>query len=164
MPTSRLPFTAIEMISISTTQTFCSWIETFHLRRPMAFLSLSLYDTPGRALRMNVLFWGPCEFSVSYSTGIPRGALEIFIQEDLWSIRNLIQQFEVSLSRMLNGILALGQLQWLPNRSDFPPIAWPWYWAWPSPNNEWFPWSIYNGCGMPAGDDYPSGHLVPSPF
>ena len=27
---------------------------------------------------------------------------------------------------------------------------------------EWFPWSICNGCGMPAGNTYPSGHLVPS--
>ena len=31
-------------------------------------------------------------------------------------------------------------------------------------DNEWFPWSICNGCGMPAGNAYPSGHLVPSPF
>ena len=29
---------------------------------------------------------------------------------------------------------------------------------------KWFPWSICNGCGMPAGNAYPSGHLVPSPF
>ena len=29
---------------------------------------------------------------------------------------------------------------------------------------EWFPWSICNGCGMPAGNAYPSGHLVPSLF
>ena len=36
--------------------------------------------------------------------------------------------------------------------------------AWPSPNYEWFPWSICNGCGMPAGNAYPSRHLVPSPF
>ena len=28
----------------------------------------------------------------------------------------------------------------------------------------WFPWSICNGCGMPAGNAYPSGHLVPSPI
>ena len=26
------------------------------------------------------------------------------------------------------------------------------------------PWSICNGCGMPAGNTYPSGHLVPSLF
>ena len=29
---------------------------------------------------------------------------------------------------------------------------------------EWFPWSICNGCGMPAGNAYHSGHLVPFPF
>ena len=37
------------------------------LRRPMACLSLNLYDTPGLAPRMNVLFWGPGDFPVSYS-------------------------------------------------------------------------------------------------
>ena len=45
---------------------------------------------------------------------------------------DIIQQYEVSLSRMLNDILILDQ-QWLPNQSDFPPISWPWYRAWPSP-------------------------------
>ena len=30
-------------------------------------LSLNLYDTPGLAPRMNVLFWGPGDFPVSYS-------------------------------------------------------------------------------------------------
>ena len=39
----------------------------FHHRRPMACLSLNLYDTPGLAPRMNVLFWGPGDFPVSYS-------------------------------------------------------------------------------------------------
>ena len=61
-----LPSTTNEMISISTSQTFRSWVVIFHLRRPMAFLSLNLYDTPGLALRMNVLFWGPGDFPVSY--------------------------------------------------------------------------------------------------
>ena len=64
---------------------------------------------------------------------------------------------------MLNDILTLDQ-QWLPNQSDFPPISWPWHRLWPSPNYEWFPWSICNGCGMLAGNAYPSGHLVPSPY
>ena len=72
---------------------------------------------------------------------------------------DLIQQYEVSLSRMLNDILTLDQ-QWLPNQSDFPPIPWPWYRLWPSLKYEWFPWSICNGCGMPAGNAYPSWHLV----
>ena len=45
---------------------------------------------------------------------------------------DLIQQYEVSLSRMLNDFLILDQ-QWLPNQSDFPPISWPLCRAWPSP-------------------------------
>ena len=49
-------------------------------------LSLNLYDTPWLAPRMNVSFWGPDDFPVSYATGIPRGTLEIIIQV-LWSIR-----------------------------------------------------------------------------
>ena len=76
---------------------------------------------------------------------------------------DLIQQYEVSLSRMLNDILTLDQ-QWLPNQSDFPQFSWPWYRLWPSPIYEWLPWSICNECGMPAGNAYPSGHLVPSPI
>ena len=55
------------MISISTSQTFRSWVVIFHLSQPMAFLSLNSYDTPGLTPRMNVLFWGPGDFPVSYS-------------------------------------------------------------------------------------------------
>ena len=62
-----LPSTTSEMISISTSQTFRSWVVIFHHRRHMACLSLNLYDTPGLAPRMNVLFWGPGDFPVSYS-------------------------------------------------------------------------------------------------
>ena len=59
---------------------------------------------------------------------------------------DLIEQYGVTLSRMLNDILTLDQ-PWLPYRSDFTPMSWPLYRAWPSPNYEWFPWSICNGCG-----------------
>ena len=57
---------------------------------------------------------------------------------------DLIEEYGVTLSRMLNDILTQ---QWLPYRSDFPPTSWPLYRAWPSPNYEWFPWSICNGWG-----------------
>ena len=76
-----------EMISISTSQTFRSWVVIFHHRRPMACLSFNLYDTPGLAPRMIVLFWGQAYFPVTTQTGIPCGTLEIVIQEVLWSIR-----------------------------------------------------------------------------
>ena len=59
---------------------------------------------------------------------------------------DLVEQYGVTLSRMLNDTLILDQ-QWPPYQSDFPPISWPLYRAWPSPNYEWFPWSICNGCG-----------------
>ena len=77
---------------------------------------------------------------------------------------DLIQLYEGSLSRMLHDILTLGQ-QWLPNRLDLPPISWPWYWAWPSSNHEWFPWSICNGWVWHASSErLPSGRLLPSLF
>ena len=38
-----------------------------HLRPPMAFLSHNSSDTPGLAPLMNVLFWGRCDFPISFS-------------------------------------------------------------------------------------------------
>ena len=55
------------MILISTLQTFRFWVVIFQFRRPIEFWSLNLYDTPGLAPRMNVLFWGIGEFPVSYA-------------------------------------------------------------------------------------------------
>ena len=63
----RIMYNLYLMISISTSPTFRSWVVIFHHRRPMACLSLNLYDTPGLAPRTNVLFWGPGDFPVSYS-------------------------------------------------------------------------------------------------
>ena len=62
-----LPFTTNVTISISILQTFRSWVATSHLRPPMAFLSHNLSDTPGLAPLMNVLFWGRCDFPISFS-------------------------------------------------------------------------------------------------
>ena len=62
----------------------------------------------------------------------------------------LIQQYEVSLSRMLNDILILDQ-QWLPNQSDFPPISWPWYRAWPSPIMSGFHGAFATGVACQQG-------------
>ena len=47
---------------------------------------------------------------------------------------DLVEQYWVTLSRMLNDILTLDQ-QWLLYWS-LPPISWPLYRAWPSPNYE----------------------------
>ena len=58
-------------------------------------------------------------------------------------------------------LLTLDQLQTLPNRSYFPPIM---ISSLTFTDFDWCPWNICNRCGMPAGNAYPSGHLVPSPF
>ena len=63
---------------------------------------------------------------------------------------DLIQQCEESLSRMLNDILILDQ-QWLPNQSDFPPISWPSYWAWPSPIMSGFNGAFATGVACQQG-------------
>ena len=84
------------------------------------------------------------------------------------SLRHL--HFAYYLSGMMGSNLLCRTLcHWLwrkcfNSRSDFPRISWPWYRTCPSPKYAWFPWSICNGCGMPAVNAYPSGHLVPSPF
>ena len=114
---------------------------------------------------MNVSFWGQCArlSSKLLKQGYLVERLKSSFREFYGRYGDLIQRYEVSLSRMLNDILTLAQ-QWLLNRSDFPSISLLCYQALPSPNYDWFPWSICNGCGMPAGNAYPSGHLVPSPF
>ena len=99
----------------------------------MACLSLNLYDTPGLAPRMNVLFWGPGDFSSKlFKQGYLAERLKSSFRKFYGRYGDLIQQYEVSLSRMLNDILILDQ-QWLPNQSGFSQISWPLYRAWPSP-------------------------------
>ena len=51
---------------------------------------------------------------------------------------------------MLNDILILDQ-QWLPNQSDFPPISWPLYRAWPSPIMSGFHWAFATGVACQQG-------------
>ena len=63
---------------------------------------------------------------------------------------DLIQQYDVSLSRMLNDILILDQ-QWLPNQSDFPQISWPLYLAWPSPIMSGFHGAFETGVACQQG-------------
>ena len=61
--------------------TYCShsyYITQFNWIHISVCLSLNLYDTPGLAPRMNVLFWGPGDFPVSYSN-----------RDTLWNAWNL---------------------------------------------------------------------------
>ena len=152
-----------KMISISTSLTFRSWVVIFHLRQHVAFLSLNLYDTPGLGSSYECFILRARWLSSKLlKQGYLAERLKSSFRKFYGRYGDLIQQYEVSLSRMLNDILILDQ-QWLPNQSDFQPISWHWYRAWPPPIISGFPWIISNGCGMPAGNAYPSGHLVPSP-
>ena len=147
------------MISISTSQTFRSWVVIFHVRQHMAFLSLNLYDMPGLAPRMNVLFWGPGDFPVNHSNRDT--------SQNAWNRHSGSYDTGILFSNMKYPSHEWHSDPW-PTVTSHP--------IWLSTNfmtlipsltstdNEWFPWSICNGCGMPAGNAYPSGHLVPSPI
>ena len=76
---------------------------------------------------------------------------------------DLIQQYEVSLSRVLNDMLILDQ-QSLPNQSDFTPISRPLYRAWPSPIMSGFHETFAMGVAYQQGMLTLPGHLVPSPI
>ena len=155
--------TTNQMISISTSQTFRSWVVIFHLRQPMAFLSLNLYDTPGLAPRMNVLFWGPGDFPASYSN-----------MDTSWNAWNrhsgsFMVDTGILFSNMKYPSHECKMTFWSLTNSDFPTNQT--FHQFHDLDTEldlhrfdyeWFPWSICNGCGMPAGNAYPSGHLVPS--
>ena len=60
--TALLSFSSIFIL-----QTFPSWVATSHLRPPMVFLSHNSSDTPWHAPLMHVLFWGRCDFPISFS-------------------------------------------------------------------------------------------------
>ena len=151
MVNCTLRSTTNEMISISTLQTFRSWVVIFHLRQPMAFLSLNLYDTPGLAPRMNVLFWGPGDFPVSYSNrDTSRNAWDRYSWSFMVDTGILFSNMKYPLSRLLNDILILDQ-QWLPNQSDFPSISWPWCRAWPSPIMSGFHGAFATGVACQQG-------------
>ena len=62
-----LPFMTNVTISISTSQSFRSWVAIFQPRPPMASLFRSLYGMPGLAPRMDVLSWGRRDFQISFS-------------------------------------------------------------------------------------------------
>ena len=96
--------------SISISRISRSWVAIYQLHPPIASLSQSLYDMPGFALRMNVLFWGRHDFQISFSNVKER--LKSSSKKFYGRYRDLIKQYEVPLSRMLNNILYPDQIQW----------------------------------------------------
>ena len=99
-------------ISISTLQIFRSWVAIFQPRPPTASLFRSLYGMPGLAARMDVLSWGRHDFQISFSN---RDTSRNAWNRHWGSFKvegDLIKQYEVSLSQMLNDILWPDHIQW----------------------------------------------------
>ena len=93
----------------------------------------------------------PINFMISiFTSGYLAERLKSSFRKFYGQYGDLIQQYEVSLSRKLNDILILDQ-QWLPNQSDFPPISWPWYGAWPSPIMNGFQGAFATGVACQQG-------------
>ena len=122
-----------------------------------------LYDTPGLAPRTNLLYWGPCDFPVSYSNrDTSRNAwnchsgsfmVDMGILSAIWSIplANVKWHSDPWPTVTFQPIrLSTNVMTLIPSLTltDY----------------EWFPWSICNGCDMPAGNAYPSRHLVSYPL
>ena len=105
--TFTLPYTTNEMISVSTLQTVRSWVVIFLLRQPTAFLSLSLTIRPGLVLVWMFYSGGPATFQKATQTGFPRRRLKSSFRKFDGRNGNLIQQYEVSLARILNDNMAL---------------------------------------------------------
>ena len=136
----------------------------FHLRRPMAFLSLQLIRYARACSSYECFILRTRRLSSKLSsclTGIPRGTLEIVIQEVLWSIRGSYSAIWSLPLMNVNDILTLDQLQWLPNRSDFPSII---HDLDTDLNlhriTSGFHGAFASRVAMPAGNAFPSGHLV----
>ena len=111
-------------ISISIAQTFRSWEVIFHLHPPMAFLFPSLCDMSVFAPHTDVLFWGQLRLSnklleQGYAKVRLRSLLRKFygqssLKKFYGRYGDLIKQYEVPLSRMLNDIPKPDHIQWHP--------------------------------------------------
>ena len=76
---------------------------TSHLRPPMEFLSHNSSDTPGLAPLMNVLFWGRCDFPISFSgRDMSRERFTSSLRKFYGRYDDRTKQYEVPLSRMLH--------------------------------------------------------------
>ena len=77
----------------------------------MAFLSHNSSDTPGLAPLKNFIFWGRCDFPISFS-GYVKERLKSSLRNVYGRYGDLTKQYEVPLSRMLHGILDNDHIQW----------------------------------------------------
>ena len=116
---------------------------------------------PGLASRMKLSFWGRQDFLISF----PNRDTLMNAWTRHWGsfMVDFIKQYEVALSRMLNDTLQPDHIQWQPftdqtlyqSVSLLPNLTF-------LPNYKRFPCSICDGCGIPTGEAYSHGHMVPS--
>ena len=93
-------------ISISISQIFCSWVAIYQLRPPMTSLSCSLYDMLGLAPRMNFFILRATRLSNKLlEKGYVKERLKSSMKKFYGRYGDIIKQYEVPLSRMLNDIL-----------------------------------------------------------
>ena len=79
----------------------------------MVSLFRSLYDMPGLAPRMDVLFWVRRDFQRSFlELGYVKERLKSSLRKFYGRYEDLIKQYEVSLSTMLDDILWSDHIQW----------------------------------------------------
>ena len=94
------------------------------------FSSHNSYHTPGLAYLMNVLFWGWCDFPISFFGG----DMSTNIWNRFWKFYgrygNLIKQYEVPLSILLHDILEDDYIEWDPPLIRHYTNFWPCYWTW----------------------------------
>ena len=158
-----LPFMTNVTISISISQSFLSWVAIYQLRPPMASLSHSLYDMPGLAPRMNVLFWGRHDFQISFSNrNKSRSAWNRHLRSFLFDTGILSSNTTFLSHGCLMTFCSLTNKMITFHRSDFMPIRDLFTELDLLPTYEMFPKNIRDGCSMLTGDAYSPGHLVPS--
>ena len=78
---------------------------------------------------------------------------------------NVLLLRPLTLNHTLHNQFMTLSLNWLLTELDS--FSWidttnSWHFPWFDSTEYRFPWNICNGCGMPTGDAYSSGHLVPS--
>ena len=106
---------------------------------------------------------GQATFKWATQTGIPRGTLEIVIQESFMVDTGI---FFSNMNTPITNVKCHSD-PWPTVTSQPIRLSTNFMTFIPSltfNDYERFPWSICNGRGMPAKNAYPSGHLVPSPI
>ena len=152
------------VVSVSTSQTFRSWVVVFRLCRPVEFLSLGLCGAPGLAPRVGVLSWG--------QGGFPVGCSGRDASRGVWGRRS--GGFVVDVGILFSNVKCPSHGCWMTfwslANSDFPTDQT--FHQFHDLDTEldlhrWWVVSmehLQRVCGMPAGNAYHSGHLVPSLF